>query len=56
MISISVALAVNKRLMIGIVYLPALEQMYTARRDKGAELNGNKITVYFMQKEPQSYY
>ena len=45
LISISVALSVEKRLEIGIVYLPALDMMYAARRGKGAERNGKKITV-----------
>lgn len=45
LISISVALTVNKRLEIGIIYLPALDMMYTARKGKGAELNGKKIKV-----------
>lgn len=40
---ISVALAVNKKLEIGIVYNPVLEQMFTARRGQGAFLNGKRI-------------
>ncbi|XP_033228032.1 inositol monophosphatase 1-like isoform X2 [Belonocnema kinseyi] len=40
---ISVALAVNKKLEIGIVYNPLLEQLFTARRDRGAFLNGKRI-------------
>ena len=45
LISISVALTVNKQLKIGIIYLPALDMMYTARRGHGAKLNGKKISV-----------
>jgi len=45
LISISVALTINKCLEIGIIYLPALNMMYTARKGKGAELNGKKISV-----------
>ena len=45
LISISVALTVNKQLKIGIIYLPALDMMYTARRGLGAKLNGKKISV-----------
>ena len=45
LISISVALTINKHLEIGIIYLPALDMIYTARRGKGAELNGKKILV-----------
>lgn len=40
---ISIALAVNKKLEIGIVYNPVLEQMFTARRGHGAYLNGRRI-------------
>lgn len=40
---ISIALAVNRELEIGIVYNPVLEQMFTARRGRGAYLNGKPI-------------
>ncbi|XP_034945787.1 inositol monophosphatase 2-like [Chelonus insularis] len=40
---ISIALAVNRELEIGIVYNPVLEQMFTARRGRGAYLNGKRI-------------
>ncbi|KAL6264733.1 hypothetical protein P5V15_004831 [Pogonomyrmex californicus] len=40
---ISIALAVNKELEIGIVYNPILKQLFTARRGHGAFLNGKPI-------------
>ncbi|XP_012261338.1 inositol monophosphatase 1-like [Athalia rosae] len=40
---ISIALAINKELEIGIVYNPVLEQLFTARRGRGAFLNGKSI-------------
>lgn len=40
---ISIALSVNKQLEIGIVYNPILEQLFTARRGRGAFLNGKPI-------------
>lgn len=40
---ISIALAVNKELEIGIVYNPVLEQLFTARRGHGAFLNTKPI-------------
>ncbi|XP_057327438.1 inositol monophosphatase 1-like [Microplitis mediator] len=40
---ISIALAVNRELEIGIVYNPVLEQLFTARRGRGAYLNGKPI-------------
>ncbi|XP_046739926.1 inositol monophosphatase 1-like [Diprion similis] len=40
---ISIALAINKELEIGIVYNPVLEQLFTARKGRGAFLNGKSI-------------
>lgn len=40
---ISIALAVNKELQIGIVYNPILEQLFTARKGHGAYLNEKPI-------------
>nr|XP_012235042.1 PREDICTED: LOW QUALITY PROTEIN: inositol monophosphatase 1-like [Linepithema humile] len=42
---ISVALLINKTAEIGIVYNPILEQLFTARKGKGAFLNGAPIHV-----------
>ncbi|XP_078040032.1 inositol monophosphatase 1-like [Augochlora pura] len=40
---VSIALAVNKELQIGIVYNPVLKQLFTARKGRGAFLNGKSI-------------
>ncbi|XP_011302310.1 inositol monophosphatase 2-like [Fopius arisanus] len=40
---ISVALAINKILEVGIVYNPCNEELYTARRGQGAFLNGKPL-------------
>jgi len=40
---ISIALAVNKELEIGIVYNPILEHLFTARRGHGAYFNEKSI-------------
>ncbi|XP_076645724.1 inositol monophosphatase 1-like [Halictus rubicundus] len=40
---VSIALSVNKQLEIGIVYNPILEQLFTARRGRGAFLNGKPM-------------
>lgn len=37
--------ALRRRVQIGIVYVPMLRQMYTARRGQGAKLNGEPIHV-----------
>ncbi|XP_062562146.1 uncharacterized protein LOC134225804 [Armigeres subalbatus] len=44
-IAISVALVVAKKLKIGILYNPCLDEMYTAIDGQGAFLNGKKIRV-----------
>lgn len=42
---ISLALSVEKNLMIGIVYNPILNQLFSAQKGKGAYLNNEKINV-----------
>ncbi|XP_063614982.1 inositol monophosphatase 1-like isoform X2 [Penaeus indicus] len=42
---ISVGLWVKKAALVGIVYNPVLEQMFTAIKGQGAFLNGEKISV-----------
>lgn len=42
---ISIALFINKIPEIGIIYNPVLEQLFTARKGRGAYLNGEKIRV-----------
>lgn len=42
---ISIALAVNKQIVIGIVYNACIDEMFTAKRGKGAFLNGKPIHV-----------
>ncbi|OQR75972.1 inositol monophosphatase 1-like, partial [Tropilaelaps mercedesae] len=39
MVAISVALAINKEVIIGIVYNPIIDLLYTARKGKGAFVN-----------------
>jgi len=45
LIAISVALFVEKKPVIGIIYNPILEQMYTAKVGQGSFLNGKPIRV-----------
>ncbi|CAH1170142.1 unnamed protein product [Phaedon cochleariae] len=42
---VSIALFVNKIPEIGVIYNPTLEQLFTARRGRGAFLNGRPIRV-----------
>jgi myo-inositol-1(or 4)-monophosphatase len=43
--AISIALKVKGRLELGVVYDPAKEEMYTASRGEGAQLNGRRLRV-----------
>lgn len=45
MVSISVGLVINKRIVIGIVFAPIIGKMYTAIKGKGAFLNGKPMKV-----------
>ena len=43
--SISIALLYKKELILGILYAPVLDELYTTERRKGAFLNNNTISV-----------
>ncbi|XP_060525687.1 inositol monophosphatase 1-like [Cylas formicarius] len=43
MSGISVALAIQKEIVVGVVYNPHMGELYTAVKGKGAYLNGNRI-------------
>lgn len=47
--SISIALMKNNEVILGVVYVPYMEELYSAIKDKGAYLNQRKIKV--KQKE-----
>ncbi|XP_066585027.1 inositol monophosphatase 1-like [Prorops nasuta] len=51
---ISIALSVNKKLEIGIVYNPIIEQLFTARKGQGAFLNGKPIKCSNIDKPENS--
>lgn len=42
--SISLALKYKNELIIGVVYLPEMNQLFSAEKNKGATLNGARIT------------
>lgn len=44
-VAVSVALAVQKEIALGIVYNPILDKMYTAVKRKGSFCNGRKLSV-----------
>ena len=54
MVSVSLALTFDRRVQLGIVYLPCLDKLYTARRGAGARLNGEPINVSKCSKLDQS--
>ncbi|MGH2486605.1 MAG: inositol monophosphatase family protein, partial [Ktedonobacterales bacterium] len=43
--AVSIALAAGESILAGVTYLPMLNELYTARRGKGARLNGETIAV-----------
>ena len=43
--AVSIALKVNQRLVLGVVYDPAKDEMFEAYRGHGAKLNGRRIHV-----------
>lgn len=44
-IAVSIALLIQKQTVIGLIYNPILDQMYTARPGQGAYCNGEKLQV-----------
>lgn len=44
-VAVCIGLAVNKRPVLGVVYCPALEKMFTARQGNGAYCNGSRLNV-----------
>lgn len=43
--SISIALMKDNEVVLGVIYVPYMEELYSAIKDKGAYLNGQKINV-----------
>ncbi len=43
--SVSIALAFREKIILGVVYNPILDELYTAEVNKGTFLNGKKIRV-----------
>ncbi|GBM47239.1 Inositol monophosphatase 1 [Araneus ventricosus] len=52
--AVSIGLAVNKQIVLGVVYNPVLDRMYTGIRGKGAFLNGKKLQVSNVQELSQA--
>jgi len=48
--SISLAIAYQAEIILGVVFAPFLDEMYIAEKDKGAKLNGRKINVSSTQE------
>ena len=44
-VAVCIGLAVNKRPVMGVVYCPALDQMFSAREGNGAYCNGKRLKV-----------
>lgn len=48
--SISIALAKNKKVVLGVVYLPITDELYVAEKGKGAFMNNKRINVSKTEK------
>lgn len=44
-VAVCIGLAVNKQPVLGVVYCPALDQLFTGREGNGAYCNGTKLSV-----------
>jgi inositol-phosphate phosphatase/L-galactose 1-phosphate phosphatase len=44
-VCVSIGLMLNKEAVVGVVYNPILDELYSARKGAGATLNGNRIHV-----------
>ena len=55
MVSILVGLVIKKVPVIGIVYIPVLDQMYTAIRGKGAYMNDKRLQVLILNLISQGW-
>ncbi|KAJ1813707.1 hypothetical protein LPJ60_006255 [Coemansia sp. RSA 2675] len=43
---ISIGLAINKEPVVGVIYLPILDELYTGVRGQGAFLNGQRLPLF----------
>nr|CAD7586125.1 unnamed protein product [Timema genevievae] len=48
---ISIGLAINKEMVVGVIYNPILDEMYTASKGQGAKLNGIPIHTSKVTRE-----
>lgn len=53
---ISVGLTINKEQVLGLVYIPYLEELYTAIKGQGAFLNGNRIRCNDVEETKKSLF
>lgn len=53
--SVSIALAKNNEVILGVVYAPFLNELYTAEKGKGAYLNSNPIKVSEVEVLSKAY-
>ena len=42
---VSIALAHNKEIVLGVVFFPVINQLFTSEKDKGSFLNGKRLKV-----------
>ncbi len=53
--SVSIALLYKKEAILGVIYIPILDELYVAEKGKGATINGKKMKVSTQKKLSNSY-
>lgn len=53
--SVSIALAKNNHVILGVIYAPKLDELFVAEKGRGATLNGKKIHVSEVSDLSKSY-
>lgn len=53
--SVSIALVYRHQPVLGVVFWPALGEMFVAERDRGAQLNGRKIHIRIERELSESF-
>eukprot|EP00742_Colponemidia_sp_Colp-10_P004482 GILJ01004785.1.p1 GENE.GILJ01004785.1~~GILJ01004785.1.p1 ORF type:complete len:278 (-),score=46.76 GILJ01004785.1:180-1013(-) len=53
-VAVSCALAVNREIVLGIVFNPIMKEMFTALRGQGAFLNGERIKINRVEELPDA--
>ena len=53
--NVSICLEYNGKAVVGVIYLPATDELYSASSGRGAFINGNKINISSQKQMESSY-